>query len=295
MHLLQDFGQLQGLCPQGRLIMAEQVKAYGLLGGRLGHSLSPAIHELFFKHTGIRGGYTLLETELEALPARMQELRAHYCGSNVTIPHKLHVMPLLDKIAPEAQAIGAVNTIKFTEQGAFGYNTDYFGFGRMLEYNGIAAAGAAAAVLGSGGAARAVLKYLADQGAGKIYLATRAPEQADPQFRKIAPGCEIISYGHLEELSGDILVNCTPVGMFPKTGASPVGAAVSARFAASVDLIYNPPKTLFLQQAEAAGKKCCNGLFMLVAQAVAAQEIWQDASYGSELIVRIMRELESRL
>ena len=111
------------------------MKHYGLLGGKLGHSLSPQIHELFFKYTGIEGDYTLLETTQEELPKRMEELRANYAGSNVTIPHKLHVMPLLDSITREAKAIGAVNTIKFDENGAEGYNTDYFGFGRMLSKN----------------------------------------------------------------------------------------------------------------------------------------------------------------
>ena len=110
---------------------------FGLIGGKLGHSLSPAIHQLFFEYTGKTGSYELLETELEALPELMGKLREGFVGTNVTIPHKLHVMPLLDEIAPEAAAIGAVNTIKFTPEGALGYNTDYFGFGRMLEYNDI--------------------------------------------------------------------------------------------------------------------------------------------------------------
>lgn len=265
---------------------------YGLLGGKLGHSLSPQIHKLFFEYTGIEGTYELLETELEALPGRIQAMRTTFKGSNVTIPHKLHVMPELDAIAPEAQAIGAVNTIKFTDKGAFGYNTDYFGFGRMLEYNGIELEGKVAVVLGSGGAARAVIKYLADSKTAKLYLVTREPAKVDPHFLEIAPDCQVIGYEALTTIHGDVLVNCTPVGMYPKVDATPVTAEVSANFGASVDLIYNPAKTLFLQQAEAAGKKAVNGLFMLVAQAVAAQEIWQDAKYDSELIVRIMKELE---
>lgn len=270
-------------------------KLYGLLGGKLGHSLSPQIHQLFFAYTGRSGRYDLLETELEALPQRMRELRRSYAGCNVTIPHKLHVMPLLDKIAPEAAAIGAVNTIKFTDGGALGYNTDYFGFGRMLAYNEIELRGRTAAVLGTGGAARAVVKYLADQGVSRLYLATRDVGKADPHFAAIAPMARLIDYQTLNTLQGDLLVNCTPVGMYPKTAAAPVGAAVSAAFDASVDLIYNPSQTLFLQQAQAAGHKAVNGLFMLVAQAVAAQEIWQDESYDSGLIVRIMQELERTL
>lgn len=268
---------------------------YGLLGGKLGHSLSPQIHQLFFQYTGLSGRYDLLETELETLPQRMQDLRRRYVGCNVTIPHKLHVLPLLDKIAPEAAAIGAVNTIKFTASGAYGYNTDYFGFGRMLDYNGIAVAKKTAVVLGTGGAARAVVKYLVDQGVGKLYLATRDVAKCDKHFAVLAPHAQIVDYAALASLQGDVLVNCTPVGMYPHVDAAPVGAAVSAAFAASVDLIYNPARTLFLQQAQGAGRQAVNGLFMLVAQAVAAQEIWQDASYGSDLIERIMRALERQI
>ena len=204
-------------------------------------------------------------------------------------------MPLLDEIAPEAQAIGAVNTIKFTHGGAFGYNTDYFGFGRMVEYNDIAVTGKVCAVLGTGGAARAVVKYLADKKCAKLYLVTRDVFKVDSHFAKIAPKIKVIDYARLDALQGDVLVNCTPVGMFPKVGAAPVSPEVSFAFDASVDLIYNPAQTLFLKQAAEAGNKAVNGLFMLVAQAVAAQEIWQGERYDSELIVRIMRELEKKL
>ena len=274
--------------------MAE-IKKFGLIGGKLGHSLSPAIHQLFFEYTGKSGSYELLETELEALPEIMGRLREGFTGTNVTIPHKLHVMPLLDEIAPEAQAIGAVNTIKFTSAGAFGYNTDYFGFGRMLEYNDITVTGKVCAVLGTGGAARAVVKYLAEKKCAKLYLVTRDVFKVDSHFAKIAPKIKVIDYARLDALQGDVLVNCTPVGMFPKVEAAPVSPEVSFAFDASVDLIYNPAQTLFLKQAAEAGNKAVNGLFMLVAQAVAAQEIWQGERYDSELIVRIMRELEKKL
>lgn len=272
-----------------------EAKKFGLIGGKLGHSLSPAIHQLFFEYTGKQGSYELLETELEALPELMGRLRQGFVGTNVTIPHKLHVMHLLDEIAPEAKAIGAVNTIKFTSEGAFGYNTDYFGFGRMLEYNDIKVTGKVYAVLGTGGAARAVVKYLADKKCAKLYLVTRDVFKVDSHFAKIAPKIKVIDYARLDALQGDVLVNCTPVGMFPKVEAAPVSSEVSFAFNASVDLIYNPAQTLFLKQAAEAGNKAVNGLFMLVAQAVAAQEIWQGERYDSDLIVRIMTELEQRI
>ena len=271
------------------------MKHYGLLGGKLGHSLSPQIHELFFKYTGIEGDYSLWETPLEDLPARMEVLRKDCAGSNVTIPHKLHVMPLLDSIAREAKAIGAVNTIKFSENGAEGYNTDYFGFGRMLEYNDIDVRAKHVAVLGTGGAARAVVKYLADKRVGKLYIVTRDVAHVDKDFLKLAPKCRFVDYAALPALTGDVIVNCTPVGMYPKVDAAPVTAEEVSNFDVAVDLIYNPSQTLFLKQAAEAKMKTVNGLFMLVAQAVAAQEIWQDEKYDSELIVRIMQELEKSI
>lgn len=268
---------------------------YGLLGGKLGHSLSPRIHELFFAYAGKEGTYELLETEPADLGERVKGMRESFSGSNVTIPYKLGVMPYLDGIAQEARAIGAVNTIKFTPEGAFGYNTDYFGFGRLLDYNGIEVSGRTVAVLGTGGAARAVVKYLADKKAGRLYLVTRDTAKADRHFLSIAPGAEFIDYAALGRLSGDLIVNCTPVGMYPKTGASPVPAEVCAAFEAAVDLIYNPGRTLFLKRAAEAGRKAANGLFMLVAQAVASQEIWQGEKYGSELIARIASALEREI
>ena len=186
------------------------MKHYGLLGGKLGHSLSPQIHELFFKYTGIEGDYTLLETPQEELPKRMEELRANYAGSNVTIPHKLHVMPLLDSITREAKAIGAVNTIKFDENGAEGYNTDYFGFGRMLEYNNIDVRAKRVAVLGTGGAARAVVKYMVDKRVGKLYLVTRDVAHADFRYTVRAAVCfgGACLFGFCHRLSFRCFISC---------------------------------------------------------------------------------------
>lgn len=268
---------------------------YGLLGGKLAHSLSPAIHKLFFAYTGIKGDYQLLETPAEALPAMLSRMQGAYQGCNVTIPHKVAVMPLLDKISAEAEAIGAVNTIYFHQGRLEGHNTDYFGFAKMLDFNNIAAVGKTAAVLGSGGAARAVVKYFTDIKVGRLYLVTRNPQQVDEHFYKIAPDLQVIDYQQLEAVRGEVLVNCTPVGMYPHTDSCPVKTEVIAGFNSAVDLIYNPSQTLFLQEAARQGKKAVNGLFMLVAQAVAAQEIWQQQEYESQLIKRIMTELEQSL
>lgn len=137
---------------------------FGLIGARLGHSLSPQIHQLIFKELGVEGTYDLLEIPPEELYASVHELRGKYCGVNVTIPHKINVMAALTTLSMEAQAIGAVNTIHFHNGAIRGYNTDYAGFGRLLENNGIEVQGKSAAVLGTGGVSRAVLQYLIDHG-----------------------------------------------------------------------------------------------------------------------------------
>lgn len=271
------------------------MKYYGLLGGRLGHSLSPLIHELFFKNVGLEGEYKLIETAQEELIEQIHRLHKQYTGCNVTIPYKVKVMPFLDSIASEAKAIGAVNTIKFTKDGAFGYNTDYFGFGRMLEYNDIDVRAKYAAVLGTGGAARAVIKYLVDKRVGKLYIVTRDVAHIDKDLLKIAPKAKFIDYNGLSALTGDVIINCTPVGMYPKDNISPVTLEEISNFDAAVDIIYNPRQTRFLKFAADAGMKTVNGMFMLVAQAVAAQEIWQNETYDSDLIIKIMQMLEQKL
>ena len=264
---------------------------FGLLGAKLGHSLSPQIHKIIFEELGLAADYKLIELPMEALDTELPQIAAQYNGVNVTIPHKIEVMPFLDSIAEEAAAIGAVNTIDFKDGKSCGYNTDWLGFGMMLEYNGIEVSGKKAAVLGIGGASRAVLQYLAKGGIAEVLLVSRKPQEIP-----LCAGAKVrcLSYAELEQESGDIIINCTPVGMYPKTGVSPVSADVVKNFAAAVDLIYNPAETVFLRLARSAGKTAVNGLLMLAAQAVAAQEIWQGRRLGTDLAVKIMQRLEQK-
>lgn len=270
---------------------------FGLLGAKLGHSLSPQIHQMIFEELGIDGAYKLLEMPAQALKTELPVLAQNYTGVNVTIPHKVEVIPLLDVVAGEAAAIGAVNTISFKGGKSCGYNTDWLGFGMMLEYYGIAAGGKKAAVMGIGGASRAVIQYLVKKGAAEILLVSRKPQTVPQDVIKICGSVKTkcIDYEKLAAESGDILINCTPVGMYPKTGVSAVGADVIKNFAAAVDLIYNPAETEFLRLAKSLGKTAVNGLLMLAAQAVAAQEIWQERKLGTDLAVKIMQRLEAGL
>ena len=257
---------------------------FGLLGARLGHSLSPQIHQEVFRQLGIEATYELIEVPTEKLADKVAELRKNYRGLNVTIPHKVAVMASLDYIADEAGAIGAVNTILFKDGRASGFNTDYFGFARLLEHNGLVPEGKDVCVLGTGGASRAILQCVKDMRAQSITVISRVIENAPEDIRA---HYTVKTYEDLKALDGDLLINCTPVGMFPNVEASPVDGAVMEHFAAAVDIIYNPAETKLMKLARQQGKPAVNGLFMLVAQAVAADEIWLERKLGAGLIAGV--------
>ena len=257
----------------------------GLIGERLGHSQSPAIHKRIFELLGIDGQYDLIEVERGGVEKALEELKQQgYAGVNVTIPYKRDVMPWLDDVAGEAQVIGAVNTVHMTSRGNFGYNTDYYGFGRSLDHAGVAVEGKSCVVLGTGGAARAILKCLADKKAAKLTV----------DFKAFADSLHIgmIGYDELSDDGGDVLVNCTPVGMYPDVGGAPLPKRSVLHYEAIVDIIYNPKKTKLLEYGERNGAKIVNGMYMLVAQAVGAEEIWQGRAIDSAVIEAIAAEME---
>ena len=244
---------------------------------------------------GISGTYDVLEMPPDQLEGNMKYLaKDGYTGCNVTIPYKRDVMPYLTDISREARIIGAVNTIHFTDEGAFGYNTDYGGFGRSLEQAGIGVAGRDCVVLGTGGAARAIIQYLADKNATSITVVSRLPHskiEFDDFTKKI--GASEIDYQSFETShAGDVLVNCTPVGMFPHIDGCPVSETCIMAFPAVVDLIYNPKDTELLKMARRHGARTLNGMYMLVAQAVGSEEIWMGREISSSVVEQIAKEME---
>ncbi len=258
---------------------------YGLIGEKLGHSLSPKIHENILKMLELPGNYSLFEIKHQDLETAVKGLKALGCrGANVTIPYKIDIMGFLDKISKEAERIEAVNTIAFGPEGLTGYNTDYFGFGCTLRRASIDISGRKVVLMGPGGAARAVLQYLLDNNASEITFVSRDPHRASKKVK----GHEIISYTELKNMDDkDILINCTPCGMYPIMDAAPVNLEVIKKFSVVVDLIYNPRETVLLKAAREAGLVTANGLFMLVAQAAAAQEIWQGEKFSAEFLEKI--------
>ncbi len=243
----------------------------GLLGEKLSHSFSPQIHGELADYD-----YRLIELAPDALEAfvKSRTLDAY----NVTIPYKKAVMPYLDVISPEALAIGAVNTVVCRDGKLYGYNTDYFGFCHLLDRLGIDICGKKALVFGTGGAAVTVCAVLTDRKAAEIVSVSI--EDNNPEFLSKHKDTEII-------------VNATPVGMYPKVGVSPLKLSDFPACVGVLDVIYNPSKTQLLLDAEALGIAHINGLPMLVAQAVKAFEFFTESLPEVGACERITRKIES--
>jgi shikimate dehydrogenase len=254
---------------------------YGLIGEKLSHSLSPKIHNTLFEALNIEGAYKLFEVEKENLDRAIDSLKIlKIKGTNVTIPYKQDVIKHLDFISDEAKKIGAVNTIYLKDNKLYGYNTDYFGFGTILMNNDIPVKGNIAMVLGNGGATKAVITYLLDKGIKKIYLVSRKKkDNSGYDDERI----EHKSYEEIANIKGDVLINTTPLGMYPRMDETPVNEDIISNFNSLVDIIYNPKETKFLKIGKTLNKKVCGGIEMLVGQAIKAEEIWQGYSLDNEV------------
>lgn len=242
----------------------------GLLGRKLGHSYSPAIHAMLADYA-----YTLYEKEPEELEDFVKHGDFH--GMNVTIPYKKAVVPFCDLLDPLAEQLGSVNTlVRLGDGRLLGANTDTWGFDQMLGKVGISCEGKKALVLGSGGASatvQAILK-LAD---AEVVVISRTGED---------------NYDNLDRhADAQILVNTTPVGMYPNNRVSPVDLDRLPNLQAVLDVVYNPARTQLILDAEARGIPCESGLYMLVAQAVQASELWTGQRISDETMERVWRTI----
>jgi len=268
----------------------------GIIGYPLEHSLSPVMHNAALKELGIEGIYEVLETPPEKLYAKVDSLKEQgYRGFNVTIPHKVEIIKFLDSIDSFAKAVGAVNTVLINENGSFnGYNTDVYGFVEAIPAETrVKLRGEKAVVLGSGGAARAVISGLAEIGIKEISIIARNQEKAQ-KLREIMGGnfSDIeINYIACRDLSEySIIVNTTPLGMYGEnerlSPLSQENIATLPEHSLVYDIIYRPRKTKLLEYAEKRGLKTLDGLEMLVLQGAKAFELWT----GKNPPVEIMRD-----
>ena len=234
------------------------MSSFGLCGKTLKHSYSEIIHNLLGDHD-----YKLLNMSKEEFYDFMK--KREFCGVNVTIPYKTDALAACDSVSPEAAKIGSVNTVINRNGRLYGYNTDYFGFSYMLDSAGIDVIGKKALVLGTGGTSLTARHVLADRQAAEVLIVSRTGE---------------INYQNIyEHTDAEIIVNTTPVGMFPNNGESPVELNRFPALCGAVDVIYNPLRTGFISQALSLGIPAVSGLSMLVAQAVAAHEYFFDKPF----------------
>ncbi len=247
-------------------------EGYGLIGGTLKHSYSPQIHALLGDYP-----YGLFPMAAEEIPAFLAATRLD--GFNVTIPHKQAVMPYLQHISEEARRIGSVNTVSRTTDGWHGDNTDVWGFAQLLG-NTQPFRGRKALVLGSGGSARTVQVVLKDAGIQAVVVSRAGP----------------VTYQDLDaHRDAALVVNTTPVGMYPNVDESPLDLARFPDCQLVVDLIYNPHRTTLLLEAQALGMEARDGLLMLTAQAQRASELFGLRAPGQDVYGEIADALRKRM
>ncbi len=246
---------------------------YGLLGRKLGHSLSPQIHALLRDYE-----YRLYPTEPENLDEFFSDKSLK--GFNITIPYKIEAYNRCSELSETAKKIGSVNTIIRRADGTlYGDNTDYFGFECMAKKCGCDFSGKKVLILGSGGASLTVYHVARDGGAREIVTVSRSGEN---------------NYSNINlHYDADIIVNTTPVGMFPNNGERLIDLSQFTKCKKALDLIYNPARTVFLLDAQRLGIDCINGLYMLVAQALRAAEIFTGENIPLPRIDEIYSEIIS--
>lgn len=245
----------------------------GLLGRKLGHSYSPQIHALLGNYS-----YQLFEKEPEEIGDFLKN--GDFTGLNVTIPYKKEVIPFLDELSPAAARLGAVNTIVRRDGKLIGHNTDYFGFRRLVQESGLQVAGKKVLVLGSGGASSTAVAVLQELGA-KVTVISRSGEN---------------NYENLDRhADAAVIVNTTPVGMYPNTGKSALSLEGFPRLEGVLDAVYNPARTQILLDAERRGLAAVNGLWMLVAQAKESAEWFTGEKIPDSRIAKIHHALRLQM
>ena len=247
---------------------------YGLIGEKLGHSFSAEIHAMLGDY-----GYELKEIPADGLEQFIKD--ADFKGINVTIPYKQAVIPYLDHLDTGAKAIGAVNTIVNKNGKLYGYNTDFFGMHSLLRRIGANPRGKKTLILGTGGTSKTALAVIKAMGGTEVYRVSRSSAE------------DAISYEEAVSLHSDasIIINTTPVGMYPNTDACPIDINAFPQLTAVADAVYNPLRSRLIQAARANNIPAEGGLFMLVAQAVRASEYFLGTLYDPQTVTTVYQKM----
>lgn len=273
-------------------------KKFGLIGYPLGHSMSQLIHKELFKLSNIHANYEMIEISPDDLEACFEEKLKALNGFNVTIPHKINIIPFLDELSVKADLFGAVNTVDVREDRIVGHNTDCSGFLRALDMADIQLAGKVL-LCGSGGVSR-MLAFETILAGADLTIAVREADLDSANVikneinEKLGKEVKIILLSQAAE-GFDLIINGTPVGMYPHVDACPLDETVVKSAKAVFDVIYNPTQTKLIQYAKEAGIKCSSGLSMLVWQAAVAEEIWNGVKFSNEDIQKVIKITEEEL
>lgn len=285
------------------MAVSGKTKICALIGDPVEHTMSPPMHNAAFRQLGLDYIYVPFRVKPEDLAAVVAGFRAlNVRGFNVTIPHKVTVIPLLDTLDPLAEKIGAVNTVVNDNGNLTGYNTDATGFLQALLQQGVEPAGKNVVILGAGGASRAISYILAENGAGLTILnrkqeldwAVDLAHRISGDFGKEVKALELTTEYLTAALSGaTILINATSVGMTPNDDASPVPADLLRPELAVFDIVYNPIRTRLLREAEEAGCRTSGGIDMLAWQGALAFEKWTGQQAPLDMMRReVVRSME---
>lgn len=267
------------------------IKKFAVIGHPIGHTMSPFIHNRLFQLSGIEAEYIKLDIAPENLADEYNRLLSKLDGYNITIPHKQNIIQLIDEIDDKAKMYGSVNTVANSDGIAKGYTTDPDGFLKALDAAGIILDGRVV-ILGCGGVARTMAYEVVLKGLPLLFAVRKddvnIAKSLCSEIENTVKGAKV-SFCLIDELSGDIdvLVNATPIGMFPKLDAQPVTDSVISRCASMFDAVYNPLETVLIQKALANGSKAVGGMSMLVWQAVVAHEKWDGSVYDKEEIAKL--------
>lgn len=265
---------------------------YAVIGHPIGHTMSPFIHKNLFALQGKDVDYLTLDITPDELESAMSGVLATLDGFNITIPHKEAIMPFTDVIDDSAKKYSAVNCISNRDGKTLGYSTDAFGFSKALESSGVSLSGKVL-VLGSGGAARTLAREASDCGC-EVTIAVRphSIQKAEELKKWLTENKGTASICTYDEICGeyDLLINATPVGMYPNTDAMPVTEQQLMGCKAVFDAVYNPENTLLLKTAKKLGIKTVGGMAMLVWQAVKAHEHWYNAKFDQNSIEKLIAD-----
>ncbi|MFQ6678649.1 MAG: shikimate dehydrogenase [Fidelibacterota bacterium] len=266
------------------------MKRFAVIGDPIAHSLSPTLHSEIYRQLGIHASYEKIHLSSDQLSDFMVQNKLD--GLNVTIPHKTTAIPYLKELDKSAEIIGAVNCISAGK----GYNTDWIGFLKAMELNDVELTGKDCLILGAGGAARAVAYALIKSNVNSITIANRTKEKAVSltQWVKSQSVIRVKSSSpeRLDTLTSEhIIINCTPLGMWPDTESVPMDVNDISKPQVLVDTIYNPWETEWLKLGKEKGAKTVGGLDMFIAQGLASADIWFGENIAEKVNLTILREL----